>query len=64
VKSTAFRACFNSGQRVEDHFVGIDEMVEIGSGAQRATMPEELPTVESIKRLEAKAKKALKKPMP
>ena len=28
-------ACFNSGQRVEDHFVGIDEMVEIGSGAQR-----------------------------
>jgi DNA-damage-inducible protein D len=33
-------ACFNSGQRVEDHFVGIDEMVEIGSGAQRA-----IPTV-------------------
>jgi len=29
-------ACFNSGQRVDDHFVGIDEMVEIGSGAQRA----------------------------
>jgi DNA-damage-inducible protein D len=28
-------ACFNSGQRVEDHFVGIDEMVEIGSNAQR-----------------------------
>lgn len=28
-------ACFNSGQRVEDHFVGIDEMVGIGSGAQR-----------------------------
>jgi DNA-damage-inducible protein D len=33
-------ACFNSGQRVEDHFVGIDEMVGIGSGAQRA-----IPTV-------------------
>ena len=33
-------ACFNSGQRVEDHFVGIDQMVEIGSGAQRA-----IPTV-------------------
>ncbi len=33
-------ACFNSGQRVDDHFVGIDEMVEIGSGAQRA-----IPTV-------------------
>lgn len=28
-------ACFNSGQRVEDHFVGTDEMVGIGSGAQR-----------------------------
>lgn len=28
-------ACFNSGQRMEDHFVGIDEMVEIGSGAER-----------------------------
>jgi DNA-damage-inducible protein D len=29
-------ACFNSGQRVEDHFVGIDEMVGIGSGALRS----------------------------
>ena len=29
-------ACFNSGQRVDDHFVEITEMVEIGSGAQRA----------------------------
>jgi len=29
-------ACFNSGQRVEDHFVGIDEMVVIGSGAHRS----------------------------
>lgn len=29
-------ACFNSGQRVDDHFVDITEMVEIGSGAQRA----------------------------
>ncbi len=29
-------ACFNSGHRVDDHFVGIDEMVEIGSGAQRS----------------------------
>jgi DNA-damage-inducible protein D len=28
-------ACLNSGQRVEDHFVGSDQMVEIGSGAQR-----------------------------
>ena len=29
-------ACLNSGQRVEDHFVDADEMVEIGSGAKRA----------------------------
>lgn len=28
-------ACFNSAQRVEDHFVGIDEMIEIGKGGQR-----------------------------
>ncbi len=28
-------ACFNSGQRVEDHFVEFTEMVAIGSGAQR-----------------------------
>jgi DNA-damage-inducible protein D len=28
-------ACFNSGQRVEDHFVDITEMIEIGKGGQR-----------------------------
>jgi DNA-damage-inducible protein D len=28
-------ACFNSGQRVDDHFVDITEMVGIGSGAKR-----------------------------
>lgn len=28
-------ACFNSGQRIDDHFVDITEMVGIGSGAQR-----------------------------
>ncbi len=28
-------ACFNSGQRVEDHFVDVNEMVRIGSGAER-----------------------------
>ena len=31
----AHTACFNSGQRVEDHFVGIDDMVEVGKGAKR-----------------------------
>lgn len=28
-------ACFNSGQRIEDHFVAITEMIEIGKGGQR-----------------------------
>jgi DNA-damage-inducible protein D len=28
-------ACFNSGQRVDDHFVDVTEMVEIGSAAKR-----------------------------
>ncbi len=28
-------ACFNSGQRVEDHFGEIAEMVEIGKGGRR-----------------------------
>ena len=27
-------ACFNSGQRIEDHFVEINEMIEIGKGGQ------------------------------
>ncbi len=28
-------ACFNSGYRIEDHFVDITEMIEIGKGGQR-----------------------------
>jgi DNA-damage-inducible protein D len=28
-------ACFNSGHRLEDHFVEVTEMVTIGSGAER-----------------------------
>jgi hypothetical protein len=35
VIAKAKTACFNSGQRLEDHFVEITEMVGIGSGAQR-----------------------------
>ena len=35
VIESARPACFNSGQRVEDHFVEVTEMVEIGSGAKR-----------------------------
>ena len=29
-------ACINSGQRVEDHMVGTDHMIEIGKGGQRS----------------------------
>ena len=35
VVEKARTACFNSGQRVEDHFVEINEMIEIGKGGQR-----------------------------
>jgi DNA-damage-inducible protein D len=28
-------ACFNSGQRIEDHFVDVNEMIEIGKGGKR-----------------------------
>src|SRR5271163_3472776 len=31
----AKEACNNSGQKVDDHFVGFHEMVKIGSGAER-----------------------------
>lgn len=36
VVEKARTACVNSGQRVDDHFVGVTEMVGIGSGAERA----------------------------
>jgi DNA-damage-inducible protein D len=29
-------SCFNSGQKVEDHFVDVTELIEIGKGGQRA----------------------------
>ena len=32
-------ACFNSGHRIKDHFVDVTEMVEIGKGGQRTTIP-------------------------
>jgi DNA-damage-inducible protein D len=31
----ASKACVNSGEKVEDHFVGITKMVKIGSGTER-----------------------------
>ena len=36
VVDKAKAACFNSGQRIEDHFVDINELVEIGSSAKRS----------------------------
>ena len=35
VVEKARTACFNSGQRLEDHFVDVTEMIEIGKGGQR-----------------------------
>ena len=31
----AKRACLNSGRRIEDHFVGVTEMIDIGKDGQR-----------------------------
>lgn len=36
VVEKARTACFNSGYRIDDHFVEITEMIEIGKGGQRA----------------------------
>jgi DNA-damage-inducible protein D len=36
VVDKAKSSCFNSGQRIDDHFVEITEMVVIGSGAERS----------------------------
>jgi hypothetical protein len=48
-------SCFNSGHRIEDHFVDVDEMIAIGSG----TMPENLPVADSIKKIEIKERKRI-----
>lgn len=37
VVEKAQEACQNSGQAVSDHFIRMDKMVKIGSGAQRKT---------------------------
>ena len=36
-------ACFNSGHRLEDHFVDVTEMITIGSGAQTERTPPPAP---------------------
>lgn len=35
VIAKARTACFNSGQRIDDHFVDVTDMVDLGSGAKR-----------------------------
>ncbi len=36
VITKAKQACFNSGHDVKDHFVGVNDMIEVGKGAKRA----------------------------
>jgi DNA-damage-inducible protein D len=43
VVEKARTACFNSGQRVEDHFDEINEMIEIGKGGRRSVKTVMLP---------------------
>jgi DNA-damage-inducible protein D len=43
VVEKARTTCFNSGQRVEDHFVEINEMIEIGKGGRRSVKTVMLP---------------------
>jgi len=96
VIESARTACFNSGQRVEDHFVDVTKLIEVANlfratqteeklrrekitgktqanqthyevGRKvrqtikelRGTMPENLPTAPSIKKLEGKPRKEL-----
>ena len=35
VIESARTACFNSGQRVEDHFVDVTDMIAVGKGTKR-----------------------------
>lgn len=35
VIAKARTACFNSGQRIDDHFVDVTDMIEVGKGAKR-----------------------------
>jgi|GEM_PF-1901257 len=40
VIESARSACFNSGQRVDDHFVEVTDMIEVGKGARRPAIDE------------------------
>lgn len=39
VIESARTACFNSGQRVEDHFVDVTDMIAVGKGANLSSLP-------------------------
>jgi hypothetical protein len=47
VIESARTACFNSGQRVDDHFVEVTEMVEIGSAPLRTSCSPAAPATSS-----------------
>ncbi|HEV2295957.1 MAG TPA: BRO family protein [Tepidisphaeraceae bacterium] len=55
-------ACFNSGQRLDDPFVDVTEMVEIGKRRPSCRHDHAgLPSAESIKKLESKKRKQIGK---
>ena len=61
----AKEACANSQHKVEDHFVDMHDMIEIGKVRKTieelgGTMPEDLPVADSIKHLESKEQRLLK----
>ena len=75
--SKAKTACEISGHPVADHFVGVNKMVDLGSGSRnnsavrqtlltRGIRPESLPAAEDVKKVErrlaAQKKKSLEKP--
>lgn len=69
-------ACELSGHQIGDHFVDVNKMVDLGSGAQREAVlqtllnrgirPESLPSAEDVKkaerRLSSDTKKSLQNP--
>lgn len=65
VVDKAKEACANSQYKVEDHFVDMHDMIEIGKVRKTieelgGTMPEDLPVADSIKHLESKEQRLLK----